>query len=274
MGVVESTPAVDHKADGLTVGQAASSVGVTVRTLHHWDEIALASPSLRSPGGYRLYTADDVARLQRVAIYRELGLSLDAIGELLAEQSDDRTTPLRTQRVQVQQHIQRLQSMATGLDRMIEAHERGILLSTAQQAAIFGADWNAEWAADARDRWGDTPEWAQFAENAATRGPEEWQRVADATAAFESDLARAMREGIEPGSAPADALVERHREIFSAYFALTREMQVCLGRRYEADPEFAAHYDGIHPGLSAWFRRAIDASARAHGIDPDTAIWR
>ncbi len=50
-------------------------------------------------------------------------------------------------------------------------------------------------------------------------------------------------------------------------------MQVHLGRMYAADPRFAAHYDAIRPGLATWLRDAIEASARAHGIDPDTARW-
>ncbi len=77
------------------------------------------------------------------------------------------------------------------------------------------------------------------------------------------------------GGPEANRLVERHREAFTAsYFPLTRQMQVCLGRTYETDPGFAAHYDAIRPGLAAWFRRIIDAGARAHGIDPDTATWQ
>lgn len=51
-------------------------------------------------------------------------------------------------------------------------------------------------------------------------------------------------------------------------------MQICLGRKFESDPEFAAYYDGIHAGLATWFRQIIDASARAHGVDPDTAEWQ
>ncbi|MER5719695.1 TipAS antibiotic-recognition domain-containing protein [Streptomyces sp. NPDC002132] len=62
-------------------------------------------------------------------------------------------------------------------------------------------------------------------------------------------------------------------EVFASYFRLTRQMQVCLARMYEADPGFAAHYDGVRAGLAAWFRQIVDASARAHGIDPDTATW-
>ena len=66
-------------ADGLTVGQVSTRLGVTVRTLHHWDEIGLAPPSLRTYAGYRLYTADDLERLHRIVVYRELGLGLEPI---------------------------------------------------------------------------------------------------------------------------------------------------------------------------------------------------
>jgi hypothetical protein len=48
---------------------------------------------------------------------------------------------------------------------------------------------------------------------------------------------------------------------------------VCLARRYEADPGFAAHYDGIRSGLATWFRHLVDADARAHGNYPDTVTW-
>ncbi|WFR67523.1 MerR family transcriptional regulator [Curtobacterium flaccumfaciens] len=63
----------DSDAVDLTVGQAAARLGVTVRTLHHWDEIALAQPSSRSAAGYRLYTEGDLERLRRIVVYREAG---------------------------------------------------------------------------------------------------------------------------------------------------------------------------------------------------------
>ena len=59
---------------GLTVGDTAALIGVTVRTLHHWDEIGLATPSARTPAGYRLYTDADLQRLSRIIAYRETGL--------------------------------------------------------------------------------------------------------------------------------------------------------------------------------------------------------
>ncbi|MDT0301328.1 TipAS antibiotic-recognition domain-containing protein [Streptomonospora wellingtoniae] len=129
--------------------------------------------------------------------------------------------------------------------------------------------------ARARQRYGDTTQWQQYAERSASRGPKEWQAVAEAVAELDRALGNAMEAGVAPGSLEANRLVERHRDVFAAsYFPLTRRMQVCLGRMYEADPGFSAHYDGVRTGLAPWFRRIVDASARAHGIDPDTATWR
>ncbi|WP_428963105.1 MerR family transcriptional regulator [Micromonospora fluostatini] len=261
-------------ADGLTVGQVSTHLGVTVRALHHWDEIGLARPSLRTTAGYRVYTAADLERLHRIVVYRELGLGLDRIRAILDDPTADVPGALRAQRAQVAARIDRLQQLDAGLDRMIDAHERGLLLTVEQQAAIFGPGWNPDWPAQARQRYGDTAQWSQYAERSATRGPQEWQAISDAVASLDRALADAMDAGVAPGSPEANHLVERHRDVFaSAYFPLSRQMQVCLGRRYDADPAFAAHYDGIRPGLARWLRRVIDASARAHGIDPDTATW-
>lgn len=260
-------------ADGLTVGQVSTRLAVTVRALHHWDEIGLAQPSLRTAAGYRVYTASDLERLNRIVAYREIGLGLDKIRAILDDSSRDVPSALREQRAQIAERIERLQQLNAGLDRMIDAHERGLLLTVEQQAAIIGPQWNPEWPVKAREYFGDTTQWRQFAEGSASRSPEEWQVIVDAVNELERDLAEAMDAGVTPGSSEANQLVERHRDVFSSYFPITRQMQVCLGHMYESDPGFATHYDGIHEGLASWFRRIIDASARDHGIDPDTAVW-
>ncbi|MFJ4842059.1 MerR family transcriptional regulator [Streptomyces sp. NPDC088746] len=264
----------DATDDDLTVGQVSARLGVTVRALHHWDEIGLARPSLRTAAGYRLYTAADLERLHRIVVYREIGLGLDRIRAVLDDSTADVPGALRAQRARVAERIDRLQQLGAGLDRMIEAHERGLLLSAEQQAAVFGPTWDPDGPAEARRRYGATTQWLQFAERSASRGPEEWKTVAEAVAGLDRALGDAMDAGVTPGSPEADQLVERHREVFASYFPLTRQMQVCLGRMYETDPGFAAHYDGVRTGLAAWFRRIVDASARTHGIDPDTATWQ
>lgn len=264
----------DSDAAELTVGQAAARLGVTIRALHHWDEIALAQPSSRSAAGYRLYTAGDLERLRRVVVYRELGLDLNAIRDVLDDPATDIVAALRAQQTQLAERIEHLKALSNDLGRMAEAHERGLLMSTEEQAATFGPEWNPDWPTEARQRYGDTPEWRQYAERSASRTLADWQRIAQATTAFDQALANAMDVGIEPGSVEANALVEQHREVFSAYFPITRQMQVALGRMCETDPAYAAHYDGVRTGLASWLCSSIDASARAHGIDPDIATWR
>lgn len=264
----------DSVAVDLTVGQAAARLGVTVRTLHHWDEIALARPSSRSAAGYRLYAAGDLERLRRIVVYRELGLDLEGIRAVLDDPNAEVVTMLHAQQDQPAARIAHLTALGNDLARMINAQERGLLMTPEEQTATFGPGWNPQWPAQARQRHGDTPGWRQYAERSASRTVDDWQAVADASTALEQALADAMDAGVEPGSPAADALVERHREAFSAYFPITRQMQVVLGRRFEADPAYNAHYAGIRLGLASWLRRIVDASARARGIDPDTATWQ
>lgn len=258
---------------GLPVGETAARLGVTVRTLHHWDEIGLARPAARSTAGYRLYTRDDLERLRRILVYRELGLDLDSIRAVLDDAGGDVAAQLRVQRAQLAQRMEQLRDLDDDLERMIAAQERGILLSEVEQTAAFGRDWDPAWAAEAAERYRGTEQWQQYAERSASRTPADWAAVTSAVTALERELGHALASGALPGDERANDLVERHREVFSAYFPITRSMQVCLGRMYAADARFTAHYDGVHPGLAVWLRDAIDASARAHGIDPDTATW-
>lgn len=260
-------------AAGLTVGAAASRVGVTIRTLHHWDAIGLVCPSERTAAGYRLYTDADLSRIQRVLTYRELGLPLDDIKSILDDPAIDASASLRAQRDSLRERAARLHRMADAMDRMIEARKSGILLSADEQVAIFGEQWQPGWAAQAHDRWGETHQWAQYAERAAGRTAEDWQQIADGVEALNADLAAAQRAGVRPGSDRANALAERHRASIDTYFDCTHSMHVCIARTYTADPEFAAFYDAIEPGLTTWLRDIIDANARANGVIPESASW-
>ena len=69
--------------EALKVGELARRTGLTIRTLHHYDEIGLLRPSLHTEAGHRLYTADDVARLQQVVSLRQLGFSLEQVRDCL-----------------------------------------------------------------------------------------------------------------------------------------------------------------------------------------------
>lgn len=81
---------------GYSVGQVAGFAGVAVRTLHHYDEIGLLSPSGRSHAGHRRYDDADLDRLQRILFYRELGFPLDEVAVLLDDPESDPREHLRS----------------------------------------------------------------------------------------------------------------------------------------------------------------------------------
>ncbi len=219
-----------------------------------------------------MYSGEDVARIHRVLVYKEIGLPLAEIAKVLDDPETDAREHLRRQRFQLVDRISRLQDMVGAVDRMLET--KGIQLTPEEQVAIFGDDWQVEWAEEAEERWGDTPQWAQYAERAAGLTPADWKEVANEAEALNTDLAAAKRAGIEPGSDAANRLVERHRAYISRYFDLTHSMQVCLGRTFVEDPGYTQYYDALAPGLAVWLRDAIFANAETQGIDPATATWQ
>lgn len=260
-------------SDQLTVGAVAHLVGVSVRTLHHWDEIGLVTPSARTPGGYRSYSSDDVSRIHRVLVYRELGFGLAAVSDLLDDPDIDEEQHLREQRRLLDERIASLQRMAEAVDRVLQRKTPGTALSVEEQAEIFGHGWREDWADEARSRWGDSDQWRQFEENVAAYTAEERATIADAGQALHEEIADAMRAGVAPSSVAGIALAERHRAMIGSLYDCTPSMHTLLGRMYVEDPRFRETLDHLQDGMSVWLRDAIYAAARTNGADPTTARW-
>src|SRR5690242_21784031 len=137
----------------LTVGQVAERFDLTVRTLHHYDEIGLLQPSERSLAGYRLYTEDDLTRLQHVVVYRRLGFALEEIA-LLLEQPESVEHHLRRQRAAVQHRLDEMRDLVAAIDRALEKEGSGMRLTREEQKELFGEGYSDEYAAEAEERWG------------------------------------------------------------------------------------------------------------------------
>ena len=274
METANTAPRRSEDSGELTVGQVAGLVGVSVRTLHHWDEIGLVVPSARSWAGYRLYEPDDVARIHRVLVYRETGMPLAEVARILDDPDVDATAHLARQRELLQHRIAHLTRMLRAVDTMMEKNSMGENLTPQQQAEILGAEWDPAWQEEAEERWGDSDEWAQAAARKAAMTRQDWARVAEETEALETDLANAMREGVVPGSERANALAERHRASIDRWFDTTYAKQVLIARGYVANSRFTAYYDKRESGLAAWIKEIIDANAAAHGVDPANAVWQ
>jgi MerR family transcriptional regulator, thiopeptide resistance regulator len=121
-----------------SVGELARSAGISIRTLHHYDEIGLLVPQERTAAGYRRYSHADVERLQRILGYRALGFDLGRIAELLGNADVDPVQHLRRQHELVLQQVERLSGLARTLERTMEAQTMGINLTPAEMLDVFG----------------------------------------------------------------------------------------------------------------------------------------
>jgi DNA-binding transcriptional MerR regulator len=249
-----------------TVGAVARLSGVTVRTLHHYDEIGLLTPRERTNAGYRRYADADLDRLQRVLFYRELGLGLDQIKEVMADGRGTAVGHLRRQHGLLRERIGRLERMVAAVEKEMEASSMGIPLSPEERFEVFG-DFNPDdHAAEVEERWGDTDPYRESARRTTSYTKADWQRIkAEGKAAIDQVVA-AMVAGKRADSHEAMDGAEAHRrQINDAFYECSYEMHVGLAEMYLADPRFTATYEKIAPGLAQYLHDAIKANAARRG---------
>ena len=255
----------------LTVGQVAETYGVTVRTLHHYDQIGLLSPSERSHAGYRLYTAEDLERLQHVVVYRRLGFSLEEVAELLADVEarggEGAAEHLRRQRAAVMSRLDEMRDLVRAIDNALERTMTKKPATTEDLKEIFGTAWDEHegYQEEAEQRWGDSPQWRQSQERTASLTKEDWARIKADNDALERDLAAAVAAGEPSDGDVAAALAERHRASIEQHYDCPHAFQVKLAEMYLADPRFTQHYEDLQPGLAQWLHDAIVTNAARHG---------
>ena len=268
-----TSSAMNFSETTMTVGEVSTLLGVSVRALHHWDESGLVHPSRRSDAGYRLYCETDIMRIQQVLVYRQTGMSLADIKEVLDEPGADAVTHLRRQRELLQGQVSRLQQMLLSIDTILDMQQLGGRLSLAETVEIWGTDWDPVHLEEVHARWSDTEEWAESARRKARMTRADWEQAHSETVALETALAEAMHSGVEPGSPEANALARWHRKDLNRWFEVSTSKQVMIARGYVADERYARYYDKRAPGLAAWLKDVIDAGARSEGVEPATATW-
>ncbi|MFC7401675.1 MerR family transcriptional regulator [Citricoccus sp. GCM10030269] len=258
----------------MTVGETASATGVTVRTLHHYDQIGLVCPAARSASGYRLYSSADVDRLQQVVAYRRLGLGLEQIAGLV--ENDDGEAPagaegpgrrrvLERQRELVEEKITELTRLLSALDTALEKDMDAIRLTEDEKRELFGEGFNDDYAAEAQDRWGDTEAWAESRRRTSQYTKADWEQIKAQSEENNQLIVDALDAGAAADSKQAMAAAEAARAHIDRWFyPLDGEFHRCLGDMYVQDPRFAATYEELRPGLAQYLRDAIHANADRH----------
>ena len=259
-----------------TVSQAADFLGVTVRTLHHWDAKELLVPETRTWSDYRIYTDEDLARGQRILVYRESGVPLAEIAELLDATGSDERTHLLRQREMLIDRRKGVVRMLAAVDALIAEADSGVYTGPVpprRVREILGPDWDPDYQREAEERWGDTEEWRQGQDAMSKMGEADWKNIREEGDRFARALADAHQRGVLPGSEEGNALAERQRASLSYWYEVTHDRQVILSGMYLADARFRVNWTVDGEDHTDFLAALIRANAAAHGVDTDNPTW-
>ncbi len=253
-----------------SVSDVSRMAGVTVRTLHHYDDIGLLRPSGRSAAGYREYDARDLERLQEVLFYRELGFGLEQITGLVDIPTFNRAQILGRQRQLIEEQIERLQSMVGAVEAALKALEEGRTmtqeemfgtLNKAEMVEVFGDFDPTQHENEVRERWGETESYAESSKRTARYTKDDWKQMGEESEAINQRLADLFAAGSDPEAEESMDAAEQHRlHIDRWFYPCSHEMHAGLGEMYVVDPRFTKFWDDLRPGLAVFVRDSFLAN--------------
>ncbi len=243
----------------LTVQAVAELSGVTVRTLHHYDEIGLLCPT-RGRGGYRQYTDADVLRLQQILVYRALGLPLQRIKAVMDDPSFDAAAALADQREQLEARAAETARMLRAVDLAL-SRLRGD--PTPKLSEIFDGFDPAAYEAEVEDRWGHTDAFAESKRRTQPYSTQQWAEIKSESDAILRRVAQAVTDATPPGSEEGKDLAEAYRQHADRYYyPCSRAMYREVASMYTADVRFQNNLDGFGEGVAAFLAAAAEANAK------------
>ena len=243
-----------------TVKHLAQLAGVSIRTLHHYDEIGLLTPPVIGANGYRYYDERSALRLQSILFYRELDFPLEAIKAVLDRPDFDALTALQEQRAALEAKLGRLHRLIATIDETISHLKGEATMSTKQLFAGLSPEQEKAYTDEAARRWGESNVRASV-QRYQRYTAEQKKQIAGEGNAIYRDLVAAMPEG--PGSSAAQACIERWRQHLSYFWRPNDEQCLGLATGYRDDPAFRKNYDAIHPELATFMRDAVEIHVRA-----------
>jgi DNA-binding transcriptional MerR regulator len=214
------------------IGELAQQAGVTVRTLHHYDELGLLTPSERTHGGHRVYAADDVRRLYRLLALRGLGLPLEEIGPLL-EREDGVAETVRRHLDRVDHQLGALRALRARLSRLLDALDGGDESSAPFLEALE--------AMSMFEKYYTPEQLEQLAQRKAALGDDAIKQVEDAWRELFSQLREHRVSGTDPSDSAVQELSRRAGELIREFTGGDPQIEASLQRMYETEgPERAS----------------------------------
>lgn len=236
----------------MLIKEFAAYTGVSVRTLHYYDEIGLLPPAyVDEINGYRFYDESSLLRMQEILFYRELDFSLKQINEILSSPTYDQKAALAQQKLLLIAKKERLEKLISAIDGAV----KGENIMKAFDNTTF-----EKYKAEAQERWGKTDAYSEYAEKTKGYSPDKWQSANEGLDGIFAAFAACMKDGNAPCSAEAQALVMKlQAHITESYYTCTKEILAGLGQMYMADERFAANIDRHAAGTAAYVSEAIAA---------------
>lgn len=236
----------------MQIKEFAEFTGVSVRTLHYYDEIGLLRPAFVDKAtGYRFYDENSILRMQEILFYRELDFSLKSIGEILASPNYDKSKALKEQKQLLILKKERLERLISAIDGAVKGEN------------VMKAFDNSEFEknkAEAKEKWGSTDAYREHAERTKNYSKQKWGDLAEGMDHIMAEFAVCMRKGETPESSEAQNLVKLlQSHITKNYYHCTNEILAGLGQMYVADERFKNNIDKHADGTAEFIREAITA---------------
>jgi DNA-binding transcriptional MerR regulator len=240
----------------MTVKEMALLSGVTIRALHHYDEIGLLRAH-RTQSGYRVYTEKHALRLQQILLHKSFGMSLDEIAKSLDDPKFDNLSNLQQQKKVLIKQSKNMASMIHAIDAAISQLEG---TTHAHLKDIFGGFDPSIYDEEVEEKWGDTVYYKDCQQRIASYTKDDWQHIKSEENKIWQDAAEAYRSGISASSQTAFDLSDRYQHHIDRWFYQTSSASyAALADVWENDPRFIRNIDKFETGLAGWIASAVRA---------------
>ncbi len=246
---------------GYTVSQLAKMAGVSVRTLHYYDEIGLLRPSSRTDAGYRLYGEQELLRLQQILFFRELDFALEDIGRILDKPGFDHIEALESHRLLLEQRVSRIGRLLRTIDRTIEKLREEDMNDKVTDEELYAGFTDEEverYRREAREQY-DADLVAESERRVRNMSKGQWQALQQEGEDVNQGLAELMDRS--PGDPEVQALIARHYAMMNQYYPVSAETYRGLAYLYVSNDEFRAYYDKYRSGLADFLAAAMNYHA-------------
>ena len=235
-----------------TVKEVARLSGVTVRTLHFYDEIGVLKPAYKGENGYRYYEKEQLLGLQQIMFYRELDVPLEQIKLIMSSPGFDRLATLKAHRARLEGELKRHRDLIRTIDATIAELNGKKTMANEQIFGGFSPEKQKRYEKELVERYGDGMQAKIDDSKRRIKGwkNEDFQASSARWQAFLADLGALAKAGKTPDSAEVQALIPTHRAWLESYWTPNRESYTGLGQLYASHPDFRSQFDAVHEGLA------------------------